>query len=117
MRLTAAVSRAVMVTRFALCDEVLDPEHKKGRGGHCVLFSIRYNSQVIHAVYRTPAAAALWRHMFIDVSGCPRVHNMAKRSKHRRTESSQSGEQMNKQADYGLFTSQIWTLYIRNVYV
>lgn len=55
--------------------------------------------QVTHTVYKTPAAVAQWRSMFIDVSGRPRVHNMAERNKHQHTGSSESREQMNKQAN------------------
>lgn len=32
---------------------------------------IRDGSQVMHAVHKTPAAAAQWSHMFIDESGFP----------------------------------------------
>lgn len=83
-----------------------------GRGGDCVLFSVRCSSQVILTMYKPPAAAAQWRHMFIDVSGCPTVHNMAERNRHQRTDSSQSREQMSKQANrlqtVG-FTSDVFT--------
>lgn len=61
---------------------------------------IRDGSQVMHAVHKTPAAAAQWSHMFIDESGFPWVHNMAERNK----QSSQRTEQMNKQAE-GLRTA------------
>lgn len=65
-------------------------------GDNCVLFSIRYSSQVTCTVYKAPAAPAQWRHMFIDASGCPWAHNMAETNKHQHTEGSQSRQQMNK---------------------
>lgn len=70
LRLTAAVSRAVIVIRSAVCDKVVDPKHREGRGRE-----VTVSSSVSHTAARwsvtctkTPAAAVQWRRMFIDVS-------------------------------------------------
>lgn len=104
MRLTAAASRAIIVIRFAVCDKVLAPKHKEGRGqgwGTCVSVS-----QVIHTVYKTPAAIVQGRNMFIDVSGCPREHNMAERNKQKLSEQRTDEQTSKRIRDRWVYTSQ-----------
>lgn len=75
------MSPAVIAIIFYVCTRALCTKDKKVEGW---LVPLQYQiqqqasvaAQVTHTVYKTPAAEARWKHMFIDVAGYPRALNV-----------------------------------------